>query len=75
MGCGQPETLCEITRPCAEPAPFGKHLHVVVGDASADAPLIAAALREARFTVHGVRPLAPSVEDVFIDRIAEADAA
>ena len=56
-------------------APFGKHLHVVVGDASADAPLIAAALREARFTVHGVRPLAPSVEDVFIDRIAEADAA
>jgi len=54
---------------------FGDRLHVSVGDASAEAPMVAAALRDAGFAVQELRSVVPSLEDVFITRIAMAEAA
>ena len=53
-------------------AVFGDRLHVAVAGAAADAPRIVAALRTAGFAVGEARPVAPSLEDVFIERIARA---
>jgi len=56
-------------------AVFGDRLHVAVADAAQDAPRLAAGLRAAGFTVGEARTVAPSLEDVFIERIARAGAA
>jgi ABC-2 type transport system ATP-binding protein len=53
---------------------FGDRLHVAGTDAAA-AGAIAEVLRAAGHDVHGIQVLAPSLEDVFIDRIAIAEAA
>ena len=54
---------------------FVERLHLSVRSADADSPAIAEALREADFQVRGVRPLFPSLEDVFIERLAREEAA
>jgi len=56
-------------------AVFGDRLHVAVEDAAQDAPRVAAGLRAAGFTVGEARSVAPTLEDVFIERIARAGAA
>jgi ABC-2 type transport system ATP-binding protein len=56
-------------------AVFGDRLHVVVADAAADGPRVGAALRGAGFTAGEAGGIAPSLEDVFIERIARAGAA
>ena len=58
---------------------FGQRLHVSLrdvraGEAAAAAERLAAALREAHVSVEVARALLPSLEDVFIDRIREAEA-
>jgi ABC-2 type transport system ATP-binding protein len=55
-------------------AAFGEWLHVTVADGEAVAGRVDAALRAAGCAVHERRPLEPSLEDVFMDRVAEADA-
>jgi len=66
-------------RPHAEGVPsvrraavFGDQLHVSVASAETDGPRVAAALRSAGFAVASVRRVEPSLEDVFIERIAGA---
>ena len=54
---------------------FGNRLHVTVQDAKSDAPRLEEALRERGFTVRDLRAAEPSLEDVFITRIAMAEAA
>lgn len=51
-------------------AVFGDRLHVTVDSAERDGPAVEAALREAGLEVFEVRAMVPSMEDVFIDRIA-----
>jgi ABC-2 type transport system ATP-binding protein len=54
---------------------FGDRLHLTVESAAADAPAILAALRQAGFDPREARPIVPSLEDVFIERIAAAEEA
>lgn len=54
---------------------FGEWLHVTVGSVETDVPAVESALGEAGLVVHDVREIAPSMEDVFIERLAGADAA
>lgn len=51
---------------------FGDKLHVTVASAADDGPLIDAALREAGLVPGELRGAAPSMEDVFIERMTEA---
>src|SRR5512135_30429 len=51
---------------------FGERLHVTV-DSAVVAPRLLAALRERGFAVAAARPIAPSLEDVFLERIADAE--
>jgi len=53
---------------------FGEWLHVTVGDPRGTAERLDAALAAAGCAVHERRPLEPSLEDVFMDRVAEAEA-
>ncbi|MGE5175420.1 MAG: ABC transporter ATP-binding protein [Hyphomicrobiales bacterium] len=53
---------------------FGDLLHVGVKDAERDGAALAAALREAGFDVRSVKPIEPSLEDVFM-AIAESEEA
>ncbi len=53
-------------------AVFGDQLHLTVASAAADGPRVAEALRAAGYTVGEPRRIVPSLEDVFIERIAEA---
>ncbi|HEX7077536.1 MAG TPA: ABC transporter ATP-binding protein [Candidatus Eisenbacteria bacterium] len=53
---------------------FGDQIHVGVRDAAADGPVIERALRAAGFDVQDVRPIDPSLEDVFM-AIAESEVA
>jgi ABC-2 type transport system ATP-binding protein len=55
-------------------AVFGDRLHVTVRAGEAVADRLRAALARARLAVGEIRRIAPSLEDVFIDRIAEAKA-
>ncbi len=55
-------------------AVFGDRLHVTVTSAETDADPVAASLRAAGFHVVDVRPIVPSMEDVFIEHIAGAAA-
>ena len=54
---------------------FGDRLHLTVPSATADGPAVEAALRQAGFAPREARPIPPSLEDVFIERIAAAEAA
>jgi len=56
-------------------AVFGDRLHLSVRSAAEAIPEITGALREAGFEVKSVRSIVPSLEDVFIGKIAEAEAA
>ncbi len=51
---------------------FGDKLHVTVESADADAPLLDAALRAAGLVPGEMHGAPPSMEDVFIERMAEA---
>jgi ABC-2 type transport system ATP-binding protein len=55
-------------------AVFGDRLHLTVSSAAADGPPLARALAAAGFTVGEPRRVEPSLEDVFLGRIAEAQA-
>ena len=52
---------------------YGTLLHVLVGDLTPDG--LTAALRQAGLQVQGVRPIAPTLEDVFVSRIRAQQAA
>ena len=54
---------------------FGDTLHVVVGSRESDWPAAAAAIVAGSVDVLDVREIEPSLEDVFIDRVASAEAA
>jgi ABC-2 type transport system ATP-binding protein len=54
---------------------FGDRLHLTVPSAASDGPAVEAALRQAGFAPREARPIPPSLEDVFIERIAAAEAA
>lgn len=56
-------------------AMFGDRLHLTVVAAADAAPVVNAALREAEIPAADARPVTPSLEDVFIERIATAEAA
>jgi hypothetical protein len=56
-------------------AVFGDRLHVAVADAAKDGPRVVAALRTAGFAAGEASLVAPSLEDVFIERIARAESA
>jgi ABC-2 type transport system ATP-binding protein len=56
-------------------AAFGDRLHLVTEAATRAAPEIARALGERGFRVEEARPIPAGMEDVFIERISEADAA
>jgi ABC-2 type transport system ATP-binding protein len=54
---------------------FGDRLHLTVGSAETDGPAIIAALRQAGFQPRETRRIVPSLEDVFMERIAAAEKA
>lgn len=56
-------------------AVFGDRLHLSVDSSETAIPQVTAALREAGLEVRSVRAIVPSLEDVFIGKIAEAEAA
>jgi ABC-2 type transport system ATP-binding protein len=56
-------------------AVFGDRLHLSVASAERAAEEVTRVLREAGFEVLSARPIEPSLEDVFIGKVAEADAA
>ncbi len=56
-------------------AAFGDRLHLVTGSAGKAAGEIAAALGARGFRVHDAHPIAAGMEDVFIERIGEAETA
>jgi ABC-2 type transport system ATP-binding protein len=56
-------------------AVFGDRLHLSVGSAERAAAEVTRVLREAGFEVRSARAIVPSLEDVFIGKVAEADAA
>jgi len=53
---------------------FGNRLHAVVGDEAEGARQIAALLADAGRTPQSIQRIVPSLEDVFIHSIEEADA-
>jgi len=55
-------------------AVFGDHLHLTVSSMVNDWSSIESALRQAGFKVTTAEAVVPSLEDVFIDRIAQAGA-
>ncbi len=55
-------------------AVFGDWLHLRVADAAREGPEAERALRAAGFAVTGVEVIVPSLEDVFIARLAEREA-
>ncbi|HYO14814.1 MAG TPA: ABC transporter ATP-binding protein [Thermoanaerobaculia bacterium] len=54
---------------------FGDRLHLTVGSVEADGPAVEAALRQAGFAPREAHRIDPSLEDVFIERIAAAEEA
>ncbi len=54
---------------------FGDRLHLSVASARRDAEAIMEGLRGAGFAVHDARPIAPSMEDVFVARLGDGTAA
>jgi len=64
------EPLAEVRRT----AIFGNHLHLTVDDAAAARGAIERALSEAGIAFDDLEQIAPSLEDVFIEQIAAAEA-
>ncbi len=56
-------------------AVFGEWLHLTVASADTDGPAVAAALGAAGFPVLATERVAPSLEDVFMERITRAEEA
>jgi ABC-2 type transport system ATP-binding protein len=56
-------------------AMFGDRLHLTVGSAAEAAPAVNAVFQRAGIVATEARHVSPSLEDVFIERIAEAEAA
>jgi ABC-2 type transport system ATP-binding protein len=56
-------------------AMFGDRLHLTVGSAAEAGPAVDAAFQQAGIAATAARHVVPSLEDVFIERIAEAEAA
>jgi ABC-2 type transport system ATP-binding protein len=56
-------------------AVFGDRLHLSVGSAERAAAEVTRVLQEAGFEVRSARAIVPSLEDVFIGKVSEADAA
>ena len=56
-------------------AVFGDRLHLTVSSVARETPVVQAALHAAGLTALGMQPIAPSLEDVFIDRVAAAEEA
>ncbi len=54
---------------------FGNRVHAVVGDEAAGTRQVAALLEETGHPAHSIQRIVPSLEDVFIHSIEEADAA
>ncbi len=54
---------------------FGDRIHLTVGSAERDAAGIESALRRAGFEVRDVERIEPTLEDVFIERVARAEEA
>ncbi len=54
---------------------FGDRLHVTVASASKETPAVRAALSEAGLAALEIKAIDPSLEDVFIDRVARAESA
>jgi len=54
---------------------FGDRLHVSVRSAARDRPGLEAALRDQGVSVHEIAPIAPTLEDRFIEAVEKAEAA
>jgi len=54
---------------------FGDRLHVGVRSVARDRPGLEAALREAGVSIHEIEPIAPTLEDRFIEAVEKAEAA
>jgi len=54
---------------------FGDRLHVGVRSVARDRPALEAALREAGVLIHEIEPIAPTLEDRFIEAVEKAEAA
>ena len=54
---------------------FGDRLHVGVRSVARDGPGLEAALREAGVSIHEIEPIAPTLEDRFIEAVEKAEAA
>jgi ABC-2 type transport system ATP-binding protein len=54
---------------------FGDRLHVSVGSVARDRPALEAALREQGIAIHEIAPIAPTLEDRFIEAVSKAEAA
>ena len=64
--------IAEATPGVRRAAVFGDRLHLTVDDEATAGPRVAAALRAAGHEPGEIRRIVPSLEDVFIERIAEA---
>jgi hypothetical protein len=53
---------------------FGDRLHLTVESAARDGAAVESALRDAGFAVQERERIEPTLEDVFIERVARADA-
>ncbi|WP_243665008.1 hypothetical protein [Rhodothermus marinus] len=52
-----------------EADPFGSRIHVTLQDRSFEPDALVRRLREAGLTVAGIRPIVPTLEDVFLHLI------
>jgi ABC-2 type transport system ATP-binding protein len=56
-------------------AVFGDRLHASVASAARDRPALEAALRAEGVAIHEIAPIAPTLEDLFIEAVEKAEAA
>lgn len=76
VACARPaEALAALTRRgwVLDGSLFGTKIHLVVGDAQAGPRLALAALEEEGFLPAAAEPIVPTLEDVFIHHIGEAE--
>jgi ABC-2 type transport system ATP-binding protein len=77
------EIVADAVRPCSlllrthpsvmEVQVFGDRLHVIVGNARRDMPVLETALRQAALRITGWRVVTPSLENVFISLLTQHD--
>ena len=76
IGCDAPDEATQVLRRAGwarQVTLFGASVHALVGDADADAERARGALQQAGIGVGLIRPVAPTLEDVFIQLIEAAD--